>query len=46
MMINKKIAEALKTVKEWMETPYLNDVYEALRCPDPMEINRVYDRQR
>ena len=25
---------------------FFYDVYEALRCPDPSEINRIYERRR
>ncbi len=37
---------ALQAVKNWFDDPFFRDVYEALRCPDPNEINRIYDRHQ
>jgi len=40
------IRSAMQAIKNWMNDPFFTDVYEALRCPDPTEINRIYDRRR
>lgn len=42
----RSIKSAVVSVKNWMNDPFFYDVYEALRCPDPSEINRVYSRRR
>ena len=38
------ITKSIKALKNWFEDPFFYDAYEALRSPDPTEINRIYDR--